>query len=57
MRPVTAIRLCLVIGGDMEGERVAVPERRAALESETGTTGAGELHCYFDIARRKGVSL
>ena len=47
MRPETAIRLCLVIRGDLEGERLAVPERRAAVESETVTTEDGELHCYL----------
>jgi hypothetical protein len=35
---------------DLEGERLAVPERRAAVESETGNAEDGELHCY-DIAR------
>src|SRR5215471_8868972 len=49
LRPETAIRLCLVIRCDLEGERLAVPERRAAVESETGTAEDGELHCY-DIA-------
>jgi hypothetical protein len=43
------IRLCLVIRCDLEGERLAVPERRAAVESETGTAEDGELDCY-DIA-------
>jgi hypothetical protein len=46
MRPETAIRLCLVIRGDLEGERLAVPEPRAAVESETGTAEDGKLHCY-----------
>src|SRR5215469_4674055 len=49
-RPETAIRLCLVIRGDLEGERLTVPERRAAVESEIGNAEDGELHCY-EIAR------
>ena len=36
--------------GDLERERLAVPERRAAVESETGNAEDGELHCY-DITR------
>src|SRR5437899_13024808 len=31
-----AVRLCLIVRGDLEGERFAVLERRAAVESEAG---------------------
>jgi hypothetical protein len=36
MRPETAIRLCLVIRGDLEGERLSVPERLPPLSPRQG---------------------
>src|SRR5512143_1121951 len=35
-RVPVAIRLFLIVRRDLEGERLAVPERRAAVETETG---------------------
>src|SRR5206468_6959101 len=39
-----AVRLRLIVRGDLEGERLAVPERRAPVETEAGNADDGELH-------------
>src|SRR5579859_1450322 len=39
-----AVRLRLIVRGDLEGERLAVLERRAAVETEAGNAEDGELH-------------
>src|SRR5947207_6377200 len=41
--PVT-VRLFLILRRDLEGKRLGVPERRAAVETETGNAQDGELH-------------
>src|SRR5260221_11935239 len=41
--PVT-VRLFLSVRRDLEGKGLAVPERRAAVETETGNPQNGELH-------------
>src|SRR5207249_534210 len=43
-RVPVAVRLFLVVGGDLKGERLAVLERRAAVDAETGNSDDGELH-------------
>src|SRR5215467_12045417 len=45
-----AVRLCLVVRCDLEGERLAVPERGTTVETEAGNAEDGELHRQ-DIAR------
>src|ERR1035438_5288324 len=42
--PVT-VRLFLILRRDLEGKGLGVPERRAAVETETGNAQDGELHC------------
>src|SRR5437870_3419670 len=39
-----AVRLRLIVRGDLKGERLAVLERRAAVETEAGNAEDGELH-------------
>src|SRR6266581_8882105 len=39
-----AVSLCLLVRGDLEGKRLAVLERRAAVETEAGNAADGELH-------------
>src|SRR5882672_570018 len=39
-----AVRLRLIVRGDLEGERLAVLERRAAVETKAGNAEDGELH-------------
>src|SRR5580704_4125304 len=39
-----AVRLRLIVRGDLEGKRLAVLERRAAVETEAGNAEDGELH-------------
>src|SRR6266480_3896792 len=39
-----AVRLRLIVRGDLEGERLAMLERRAAVETQAGNTDDGELH-------------
>src|SRR5437762_7647056 len=39
-----AVRLRLIVRGDLEGERLAVLERRTAVEPEAGNAEDGELH-------------
>src|SRR5437660_2070645 len=41
--PVT-VRLFLILRRDLEGKGLGVPERRAAVETETGNAHDGELH-------------
>src|SRR6266571_1134248 len=41
--PVT-VRLFLILCRDLEGKGLGVPERRAAVETETGNAQDGELH-------------
>src|SRR5205814_3967056 len=41
--PVT-VRLFLILRRDLEGKSLGVPERRAAVETETGNAQDGELH-------------
>jgi hypothetical protein len=41
--PVT-VRLFLIVRRDLEGKGLGVPERRAAVETETGNTQDGELY-------------
>src|SRR5207253_6541315 len=41
--PVT-VRLFLIIRRDLEGKGLGVPERRAAVEAETGNAHNSELH-------------
>src|SRR6185295_16915961 len=43
-RVPVAVRLRLIVGGDLEGERLGVLERRAAVETEAGNAEDGELH-------------
>src|SRR6187401_1124935 len=43
-RVPVAVRLFLVVRRDLEGKGLAVPERRAAVETETGNAQNGELH-------------
>src|SRR5439155_7596948 len=43
-RVTVAVRFLLVVCCDLEGERLAVLERRAAVEAETGNARDGELH-------------
>src|SRR5262249_16959883 len=43
-RVPVAIRLFLVVGRDLEGERLGLLERRAAVEADTGNPYDGELH-------------
>src|SRR5262245_19268565 len=43
-RVPVAVRFLLVVRRDLEGERLAVFERRAAVEAETGNAQDGELH-------------
>src|SRR5439155_24305983 len=43
-RVPVAVRLFLSGGRDLEGEGLAVPELRAAVETETGNAQNGELH-------------
>src|SRR5207249_1125341 len=45
-----AVRLCLIVRCDLEGERLGVPERRTAVEAEARNAEDGELHRYV-IAR------
>src|SRR4051812_49161494 len=42
-RAPEAVGLRLVVGRDLEGERLAVPERRPAVEAEAGDAHDGEL--------------
>src|SRR5437667_4376100 len=39
-----AVRLCLIVRGDLEGKGLAVLECRAAVETEAGNAEDGELH-------------
>src|SRR5688500_19401391 len=39
-----AIRLLLIVRGDLEGKSLAVLELRAAVDTETGNAQNGELH-------------
>src|SRR6059058_1456170 len=41
--PVT-VRLFLILRRDLEGKGLGMPERRAAVETETGNAQDGELH-------------
>src|SRR5258706_526112 len=41
------VRLFLVGGGDLEGERLALLERRTAVDADTGNPHDGELHDQF----------
>src|ERR1700686_3271544 len=41
--PVT-VRLFLILRRDLEGKGLGVPERRAAVKTETGNAQDGELH-------------
>src|SRR6185369_16990227 len=41
--PVT-VRLFLIVRRDLEGKGLAVPERRTAVETETGNAQDGEIH-------------
>src|SRR5947209_1991672 len=43
-RVPVAVRLFLIVRCDLEGKGLAVPERRAAVETETGNAQNGELH-------------
>src|SRR5215471_16574973 len=43
-RVPVAVRLFLIFRRDLEGEGLAVPERRAAVETETGNAKNGELY-------------
>ena len=43
-RVPVAIRLLLIVGCDLKGERLAVFERRAAVETEAGDAQHGELY-------------
>src|SRR4051812_37536641 len=43
-RVPVAVRLFLILRRDLEGKGLAVPECRAAVESETGNAQNGELH-------------
>src|SRR6266498_216763 len=43
-RVPVAVRLFLIVRRDLEREGLAVPERRAAVETETGNAQNGELH-------------
>src|SRR5438552_3398970 len=44
--PVT-VRLFLIVRRDLERKGLAVLERRAAVETETGNAHHGELHCQY----------
>src|SRR5918992_1260676 len=43
-RVPVAVRLFLIVRRDLEGKGLAVPELRAAVETETGNAQNGELH-------------
>src|SRR5207302_10472278 len=43
-RIAVAVRLFLIVGRDLERKGLAVPERRTAVETETGNADNGELH-------------
>src|SRR5437879_1123304 len=43
-RVPVAVRLFLILRGDLEGKGLGVPERRAAVEAETGNAHNSELH-------------
>src|SRR5262249_14468559 len=43
-RVPVAVRLFLILRRDLEGKRLAMRERRAAVETETGNAQNGELH-------------
>src|SRR4030095_9066914 len=49
-RVPVAVRLFLSVRRDLEGKGLAVPERRAAVETETGNAENVEQHCQH-IAR------
>src|SRR5205823_9214470 len=42
-----AVRLFLIVCGDLEGKGLAVPKRRAAVETKTGNAQKGELHRQY----------
>src|SRR3989475_11351768 len=48
-----AVRLRLIVRGDLEGERLAVLELRAAVETDAGNVEDGALH-HQDMARLAG---
>jgi hypothetical protein len=52
--PVT-VRLFLSVRRDLEGKGLAVLERRAAVEAETGNAQNGELHRQFIARLAAGV--
>jgi hypothetical protein len=43
-RVPVSVRLFLILRRELEGKGLAVPERRAAVETETGDAQDGELH-------------
>src|SRR4030095_12869685 len=46
-RVPVAVRLFLIVRRDLEGKGLAVPELRAAVETETGNTQNGELYRQY----------
>src|SRR5215217_4867318 len=46
-RVPVAVGLFLIVRRDLEGEGLAVPELRSAVETQTRNTRNGELHCEY----------